>query len=89
LYSLIKLNLIHTNHEDILPGICLEIQASYFWVPPFPIDDSILKWFAWPVILFSLKPSLTMPSLSIATEWSILDANVSSCTLKVTYKYIK
>lgn len=79
-----KLN--YTNHEDILPGICLDILTSYFWVPLFPSDDSILKWLAWPVKLFSLQPNLTNPSLSLATEWSILDANFSSCTLKVTYK---
>lgn len=69
----------------MLPGICLEIQASSFWVPLLPSDDSILKWFAWPVKLFNLKPSFTKPSLSLAIEWSIVEAHFNSWVLKITY----
>lgn len=82
-------DLNYTNHDDILPGICLEIHKSYFWVPQLPSDDSILKWFAWPEMLFNLKPSFTKPSLSRAMEWSIAEANFNSCVLKMTYIQIK
>lgn len=81
----INFNWKYTNHEDILPGICLEIHKSYFWVPQLPSEDSIFKWFAWPVMLFNLKPSFTKPSLSLAMEWSMVEANFNSCVLKITY----
>lgn len=40
-------------------------------------------------MLFNLKPSFTKPSLSLAMEWSNVEANFNSCVLKMTYLQIK